>query len=81
MNTKIKKWGNSLAIRIPKSIIDNLGLVDESEVEIKQKNQSIEIKPNKHIIKYDINKLVNSINKENLPEEIDWGDPVGKEIW
>ena len=34
MTTKIRKWGNSLAIRIPKYIIDRLGLKEGSLVDL-----------------------------------------------
>jgi antitoxin MazE len=45
MNTKIKKWGNSLGVRIPKDILENLGIKEGWEVELIEKENSIELKP------------------------------------
>lgn len=45
INSRVKKWGNSLAIIIPPSIVKALGLVEGSEVEIITKSAGLIIKP------------------------------------
>jgi len=80
MQTKIKKWGNSLALRIPKlfALDANLKL-----------NKLVDLSINKHTIiitpidekEYSLEKLLEGISKNNLHEEFDTGAPVGKEIW
>jgi antitoxin MazE len=83
MNTKIQKWGNSLGVRIPKSISDELGLKEDFEVEIIQKVNSIEIKPlNKKNLKkkYNLDELLAGINGIEDLELVDWGPDVGREI-
>ena len=71
MMTKIRKWGNSPAVRIPKTIMRERGLRYGSEVEVS-------IKP--ALKKYNLNELVAQINPKNRYPEFDWGPDVGKEI-
>ncbi len=80
MQTKIQKWGNSLALRIPKSFAMNIGIKNDDFV-------NLEIKDGRLIIsmvcedEYFLEDLLNGITKENLHSEISAGDPVGKEIF
>ncbi len=77
MEIVIKKWGNSLGVRIPKIIAKDLHLKDGISVEVEENNGSIIITPQR----YNLNDLLNQINKSNIHEEIDTGSPLGKEIW
>lgn len=80
MSAKIQKWGNSLGIRIPKSIIEKTALSENSEVEIEHKDGVIIIFPSKK--KYSLDLLLNKITKENLHKEDDeFSDSVGNEVW
>ena len=45
MTTKLQKWGNSYAVRIPKYLVQGIKLAQGSEIEIKYYNQSLVIKP------------------------------------
>ena len=45
MTTKLQKWGNSYAVRIPKYLVQGIKLSQGSEIEIKYYNQSLVIKP------------------------------------
>ena len=71
MTTKIRKWGNSYAVRIPKATVDKGGFRYGSEVEVTLKP----VKKN-----YDLNEMVAQITPENRYPEFDWGPDVGKEI-
>ena len=78
METIIKKWGNSLGIRIPNTIIKELSLENGSHVEIYEEADRIIIKPkNSDALKL----LLNQITPENIHEETDFSKPVGKEVW
>ena len=77
MEAVVKKWGNSLGIRIPGLIARELSLKDGSFVDINEKEKKIVIIP---IKKNRLSEMVNRINEENLHAEIDTGKPVGKEI-
>ena len=78
MKAVVKKWGNSLGIRIPNIIARELSLKDGSCVDINDIGQEIIISP---IKKNRLSEMVSKINEENLHKEIDTGIPVGKEIW
>jgi antitoxin MazE len=67
MKTVIKKWGNSLGIRIPSLLIKELSLEDGSFVNIKRKGKKIIIKP---IKKAKTDKTVSKTNNENKEVEI-----------
>jgi antitoxin MazE len=78
METIIRKWGNSLGIRIPNFIVREFSLKDGSFVEIKDTGNEIIIKPKKENT---LSKMLDSINEHNIHEEIETDGPVGKEIW
>jgi antitoxin MazE len=80
MKTKIQKWGNSLAVRLPKSVVEQKSLVEGEGVSVAIKDGVITIEQIKKP-KYTLNELVSKITPENRHAEIDWGEPVGKEIW
>ena len=80
MQTKIKKWGNSLALRIPKSFALNANLKQDELVDISIDKERIIITP---ISKkeYSLDELLAGVTEDNLHGEFDTGAPVGKEIW
>lgn len=80
MKTKVQKWGNSLALRIPKSFADEVGFKQETPVEVTLDNGKLVISP-ATILRPTINELVAKITKENVHPEFDTGPAVGKEIW
>ena len=78
MEAVVKKWGNSLGIRIPNLIVRELALKDGSFVDINDKGKTIIIKP---IQKNKLSEMLSKINEQNIHKEIETGGPVGKEIW
>jgi antitoxin MazE len=78
MEAVVKKWGNSLGIRIPSHIVRELALKDGSFVDINDKGKVIIINP---IQKNKLSEMLSNINEQNIHKEIDTGDPAGKEIW
>ena len=80
MTTKVQKWGNSLAIRIPSHTAKRLGLKAGSKVRTRDALNQMIIEP---VDKKEetLEDLVAQITPENRHELIDWGPPVGKEIW
>jgi antitoxin MazE len=79
MKSRISKWGNSLALRIPKALSSELELEDGAEVEISVDNGSIIIKAVSS--NYHLDDLVRGITPENRHTETDWGAPKGSEVW
>jgi antitoxin MazE len=82
MNTtsSVKKWGNSLAVRIPIAVAQDLGLSENSTVQITSDGAVATIKPKKGD-KVSLKELVAGITPYNRHQEVDWGEPVGKEVW
>lgn len=79
-NSSIKKWGNSLAIRIPSSVIQDLELSENSAVQITSNGVVATIQPKK-LKEVNLDELVAAITPDNIHKEVDWGRPVGKEVW
>ena len=82
MEATLKKWGNSLACRIPSSLAKECGFSDLSKVEITSQNGSIIISGTSRLPVYSLEELVSQITPENKPyfSDTDFGVPVGKEI-
>ena len=80
MYYKIQKWGNSLAIRLPKHITDSVGLKENSRVTISAENETISIKPVPEKM-YRLEDLVQAIDEQNVHKETDTDLPQGNEVW
>ena len=80
MQTKIKKWGNSLALRIPKSFALNANLRQDELVDLSIDKERIIITPI-YEKEYSLDELLGNVSEGNLHGEFDTGTPVGKEIW
>ena len=78
MEATVKKWGNSLGIRIPNLIVRELSLKDGSCVDINDNGNEIVIKP---LRKSNLSEMLKLINEQNIHEEIKSTGPVGNEIW
>ncbi len=81
MKTKIQKWGNSLAVRIPKSFAVQTNIEQDSIVDLSLVNGEIVVKPHREKPKYTLDELLANVSEDNIHSETDWGKPVGKEIW
>lgn len=80
MQTKIKKWGNSLALRIPKLFALDANLKLNKLVDLSIDKGSIVITPISEK-EYSLEKLLEGVSKDNLHGEFDTGALFGKEIW
>lgn len=86
MQTVVSKWGNSLAMRIPAPFAAQLHLEANSDIDIELRGESIVITPAKskrhrRHNKYTLDELLEGITPENRQEAVDWGEPVGKEVF
>jgi len=78
MEAVVRKWGNSLGIRIPNVIAREYSLKDGSFVNISNIGREIIIKP---IKKNKLSEMLEQINEQNIHEEIKTIGPVGNEVW
>ena len=75
----VAKWGNSLAIRIPKNIAEKIHLQEGNSISITVENNNIIITPKAP--KYTLEELLTGASSEDFEGEYDWGEAVGEEIW
>jgi len=80
MKTRVQKWGNSLALRIPKSFAAEVGLDPNSSVEMSLRNGKLIVAPADKP-KFTLKKLLARVTEENLHDEVDTGPAVGGEAW
>ena len=80
MRTRIQKWGNSLALRIPKSFATEVGLQRETFVEVSLADGKLVITPVNEP-KLTLNQLLAKVTEENLRHEVDTGIAIGNETW
>ena len=80
METRVQKWGNSLALRIPKPLADQIGLEPNSPVELSLRGKELVIEP---VSPSDLNldDLLARVTEHNLNGEVDTGPPIGGEVW
>jgi antitoxin MazE len=81
MLVKVKKWINSLAVRIPKTFDGEINISKNICADETSLDGSISIKPVEGKYDYRLDDFVDQINKNNLQGEYDPGKPLGKEIW
>ncbi|MBN2548356.1 MAG: AbrB/MazE/SpoVT family DNA-binding domain-containing protein [Anaerolineales bacterium] len=80
MLTRVQKWGNSLALRIPKAFAADAQLADDTVVEISLVDGQIVIKP-VSAPRWTLDTLLAGVTSGNLHHETDTGDALGNEIW
>ena len=80
MKTKIARWGNSLALRLPKHMTSNYQISEGSDVEIVEEAHGLLVKPVSKR-KFQLNVLLKGVTKNNLHDEIEPDRPQGKENW
>ena len=80
METTIQKWGNSLALRIPKILALDAHIKEGSRVEIAAADEKIMIEPIRKTV-LDLKTLVSRITPENIHSEVDTGVQMGREAW
>lgn len=80
MKAKIQKWGNSLAVRIPKSFAVQTKIEQNTTVDLTLVGGKIIVEPEKKKPRFTLEELLSEISQENIHSETDLGKPVGKEI-
>jgi antitoxin MazE len=77
--TQLSRWGNSLGLRLPKSVAREAQLDEGDTVQVSVDNGAIVIRPSRP--RYSLDELVRGITPKNRHGEIDWGGPLGDEVW
>ncbi|MBU3677980.1 MAG: AbrB/MazE/SpoVT family DNA-binding domain-containing protein [Candidatus Kapabacteria bacterium] len=81
MKARIQKWGNSMALRIPKIVIDEMGLGDNRLVELHLQDGELIVRAVETPDPYALVDLVKDITPETRHQIIEFDGPQGKEVW
>jgi len=80
MNVRVQKWGNSLAVRIPKPLAEDAEVREGTVLNLAVSEGKVIATPFKRK-KQSLKQMLAKVTRKNLHEEIDSGPPVGREIW
>lgn len=79
-DTQVAKWGNSLAVRIPRAIVKDAGLAEGDRLSLDLgADGAIILRSSRR--KYSLDELVAGISKKNRHRQTNWGTAQGKESW
>lgn len=82
MVTKIQKWGNSQGIRLAKRVLEDARISVGDDVDVTTRDGVIILAPVKRVRGLlSLQELVSRIPKNYETTELDWGEPVGSEVW
>jgi antitoxin MazE len=82
MVTKVQSWGNSQGLRLNKQVLADANISVGDDVHVTVQDGVIVVTPVKRARrKLSLRSLVARIPKDYRPEEVDWGKPVGREVW
>jgi antitoxin MazE len=80
MEANVQKWGNSLAVRIPRPFAAEIGIEEGSEVDVVVEDGGIVVRPRREA-KLKLDDLLAGITRKNAHAESDTGSAVGREVW
>jgi antitoxin MazE len=79
MRATVRKWGNSAALRLPASMLADVGLAVDADVEVRTEQGRIVIEPIRTHGR-SLDDLLAGVTDDNIHEEVDFGPPVGREL-
>lgn len=80
MRIRVQKWGNSLALRIPKPFAEDAAVKEGSILDVSVSDGKLVAVPVRSK-KFTLKQLLSKVNKNNLHGEADFGPAVGREVW
>ena len=80
METTVKKWGNSLALRIPRSVAAEAGVEYGARVDVRVEDGAMVVSPIREA-RVELKYLLKSVKNSNLHAEVRSGPPRGREVW
>ena len=82
MVTRIQRWGNSQGLRLAKQVLEDACISVGDDVDVTARDGMIIIAPVRRVRgKQSLQELVSRITRNYKTREIDWGEPVGREVW
>jgi len=80
VKTRVQRWGNSLAVRIPKSFAEEVGLKNDTPVDLRLSQGRLVLEPSAPPPPR-LDDLLRRVRKANLHSEVDTGPSQGREAW
>ncbi len=80
MTTVVARWGNSLAIRLPRALVEQVQMSEGTSISFSVSGNSIIITPHSRK-KYTLDELLEGMTPDKFHSEIDTGVSVGNEVW
>jgi antitoxin MazE len=80
VKARVQKWGNSLALRIPKAFAEEIGIDDNAVVDVSLADGKLLVVPVSEP-SLTLDDLLAGITDDNLHHEVDTGTPQGNEVW
>jgi antitoxin MazE len=80
MSITLHRWGNSVGLRLPKPMLEQLGLTEGSQVDVMIEAGRLVIEPVRRR-RMTMAELLEGFTSDDRPGEVDWGAPAGREIW
>jgi len=82
MVTKVQKWGNSQGLRLSKALLSDVQINVGDAVNVEVRDGALVVTP-LHRVRggHSLSELVRRIPRGYKPEELDWGPPIGREVW
>jgi len=81
MHVRVQKWGNSLAVRIPKPLAEDAEVKEGTVLNLAVSEGKVVATPVQNNKKLSLRQLLARVNRKNLHAEVDSGRSVGHEIW
>lgn len=77
----LSQWGNCLALRVPKQVVVANRWKAGDQLEVTQHDDGFAVRKLRKVKKYDLEEILQGM--ESFPKEdvVDWGEPVGREVW
>ena len=79
MSQKVQKWGNSLAVRIPKALAEQVHIEEGTEFSFAVEDNKLVIARAMRRPRYTLEELLAQVTDDNIHPETDWGTPIGRE--
>jgi antitoxin MazE len=80
VKARVQRWGNSLAVRIPKAFAEEVGLTDNSSIEMRLVKGGLLVEPSPTWAP-SLDALLDGVTESNLHDEVDSGPAQGSEAW
>ena len=80
MEAVLRRWGNSVAVRLPSTLVKSCQLKEDAKLVITEEEGKIVLTPKTHQPHYTLKSLLAQMTPANTHDAIDFGEPVGREL-